>query len=196
MKRNLLIVTLLFSLQALVYAQGTLPPPVISPLVIGFVAISNSPAYYIPSGNGDYIIGYGNSIDLNIIAIDPTNTVPSRWFITATIVQKNNDGSLTPMTFSSGNPAFNAESFAMGTTVYSASGVELTSDQIQALQSGQIFVESDFVYGGYLGQVTLVPEPSIIGLLFFGAGVCALFRLIPSLATESPNNSRGRVKTI
>jgi hypothetical protein len=52
-----------------------------------------------------------------------------------------------------------------------------------------MFVESDFVYGKYLGQVALVPEPSIIGLLFFGAGFCALFRLIASLDTESPNNS-------
>jgi hypothetical protein len=188
MKKNLLIFSLFFSLQELVYAQGTIQFPVITPLAVSFVAISNSPAYYIPSGDGIYITGL--SIDLNITAIDPTNTVPSPWFITATILQKNNDGSLTPMTFPGGNPAFNAEDAAMGITVYSSSGPELTSDQIQTLQNGQMFVESYFVYGTYLGQVALVPEPSIIGLLLFGAGFCALFRLVASFYTKPPKTRK------
>jgi|ERR1700722_8236935 len=180
MKTSYLIFALYLTLRVSACAQGTITPPVFNPLVMNFVTVSNSPAEYLPSGDGSYNAASGAIFSLNITAIVPTNADPFSVSMDARILEMSVNGGLTPIIFPGGNPAFNVSSVTIGSPsscIFSTSSVQLTPGLVQELLNGQLFVESDFTYGEYLGQVSPVPEPSSFTLICFVIGFFALSNL-------------------
>jgi hypothetical protein len=162
-----------------------------------FVTLSNSPAYYLPSGAGSYF-GSGNDMFLNITATVPTSADPSSMSIYTTLLQMGNDGSLSPITLSGGNPAFNVSSFTIGTPsscTFSTSALQLTPDLVRELLNGQLFVESDFTYGEYLGQISPVPEPSCLTLICSVIGLYCSVQFICRAKNPPPNGASAPVKS-
>jgi hypothetical protein len=133
------------------------------------------------------IFGSGASFSANITATVPSNADPFLVALDATFLQKDDNGSPTPIAFAGGNPAFNPVLIQIGnpsSSTFYTSGVLLSHDQSQALLAGQFFVEVDFSYGSYLGQLSPIPEPSGIALICGIGGFFALFRLFQKPARE------------
>lgn len=95
-----------------------------------------------------------------------------------TFLQNDDNGSLTPIAFAGGNPAFNPALIQIGSpssSTFYTSDVLLSPDQAQALLAGQFFVEVDFSYGSYLGQLSPIPEPPGMALICSIGGFLAFF---------------------
>ena len=66
---------------------------------------------------------------------------------------------------------------------------QLTDTQIQTLLAGQWYAKVTYNDASYLGQITAVPEPSSITLLFGGLIVilsCLYRRIVPNKQCASP----------
>lgn len=196
MKHLIIIISLGFFIQGIAWSQGTIilgPGPNQSPSPpqacnLNFSAISNSPAGGLPSGSANYYgLGYfpqppdlaSNVLiaNVNITLLTHSTVVPN-----LELFQMEADVSLTPI--------------APFTSVYATSYVpvvvepdwvifypqsyssalvlQLTGNQVQILLAGQFYVEVNTADGGYLSQLTTVPEPSSVTLIFLSFGVFIL----------------------
>lgn len=186
--RDLLIISILFALTARTHAQGTLSVPL--RLNVDFSPTLGSPGTNQLSGGANYFLNGWNydtsSPEKNVLDIYVSlgvNPATDGW-----ILQKNGDGSLTPI-FEISNELYLANSPFPGasssegsfpgnptetypTYIYSES-YQLTPGQVQSLLSGNWYAE--MTYGGdtYLGNLTPVPEPETLAL--FGLGIAAIY---------------------
>lgn len=196
MRMNLLIFALCLAVEMPTHAQGIITFTNGGPnntLTINFVALSNSPVTYFPTGGGSYVTGSGGSFGLGVTAIAPTNIDPFSMSIHATILQMGGDGTLTPVVFPGGNPAFNISLVTLGTpatVVFGTSSLPLSSGLSQELLARQVYLEADFSYGEYLGQVSPAPEPSGIALACLGGAL--LWYLRSSSARKGPRQRQKR----
>jgi hypothetical protein len=206
MRTGLFISMACLAMRASAYAQGTINFPsntnTSAAFTINFIALSNSPPAFLPSGTGAYGgTPNGGSCVLYIDASTPTNIYPATAFMTANFTQMDAGGNLTPITFPDGNyPAFNIIAQTGAANEYEGI-MELTPGLAQELLDGQLFVEADFTdgvigsgqyftYAEYLGQLTPTPEPTGLELAGFGIALFGFVRFFAWHKRPSPDAAR------
>ena len=174
MQRLILIFALAIILQGKTWSQGiigifpTAPDGSVN-FGINFVAVSNAPLDNLPTNsvcfyslvNSTYPFSVSSTNVFNIgIEVGATPNTGG-W-----ILQMGDNGFLTPVIELNIKLAFSILSPFYFDTV----SMQLNDAQVQGLSAGKWYAEVDFGSDGYLGQLSPVPEPSCIKLIFCGGG--------------------------
>ncbi len=175
--KQILFFALWFALLETTLAQGLGVFPPGPGQDINFVAIANAPLDNLPAGTVSYfpLIAPGEAPTTVLYVYVDAGSVSNTdgW-----ILQKGNDGSLTPIMQLTIEPDYSG---SIGTylgllpsSYIDFTSMQLTAAQFQDFLEGQLYAQVDFGGGSYLGQLLPVPEPSSIQLIFCGAGFLAL----------------------
>lgn len=170
MKYFIQCLTLALAIKGTALAQGIIGfyPDGPSQFNINFVAVSDAPTDRLPfSSVTTNSIGYFNGALTNTFTI--AIIVGASPNSGGQLLESGSDNSLTPI-----SPF--AVQLAPAYGYFDTLSMVITDAQLNNLLAGKWYAEVNFGTDSYLGQLTPVPEPSIIAICMIGVGVLAIKR--------------------